>query len=334
MARVLVVVLVLLRLTPLASAQATRSDPGLALLRAELERLAPISQGVMGVGVLHLESGRSLFLNADQGFPMASSVKVPIAVQLLTMVDQGRLRLDSLIAVEASDLHPGSGTLTRLFDDPGVILSVRNLMELMLLISDNSATDILLRVAGGGAAVNARMAALGVTGISTDRPTIELIADAIGVRSLPPAAERTPDTFRALSQAVTEEERKAAVEAFYRDPRDMATPRGMTRLLEMIWKRQALSEASSALLLDIMYRCETGQARLKGLLPPGTAVAHKTGTLGLGVANDVGIIDLPGGAGHVIVAAFVRESKGPVDRQELAIAQVARAVHDYFVFNR
>jgi beta-lactamase class A len=83
-----------------------------------------------------------------------------------------------------------------------------------------------------------------------------------------------------------------------------------------------------------MYRCETGENRLKGLLPPQTAVAHKTGSLGIGVANDVGIIDLPGGAGHVIVAAFVKESKGPVQRQELGIAQVARAVHDYFVFNR
>lgn len=318
-----------------APAPARAQAPGsLALLQAELERLAPISEGVMGVGVLHLQSGRSLYLNADQGFPMASTVKVPIAVQLLTLVDQGRLRLDSMITLAPSDLHPGSGTLTRLFDDPGVALSVRNLMELMLLISDNSATDLLLRVAGGGAAVNARMAALGVTGISADRPTIELIADAIGVRTLPPEAERTPEAFRALSRAVSEEERQAAVASFYRDPRDTATPRGMTRLLEMIWKREALSEASSALLLDIMYRCETGQARLKGLLPPGTAVAHKTGSLGLGVANDVGIIDLPGGAGHVIVSAFVKESKGQVAAQELAIAQVARAVHDYFVFSR
>jgi beta-lactamase class A len=313
---------------------AVAQDEGLERLRAELARLAPIAQGTMGVGVLHLESGRSLFLNADAGFPMASTVKVPIAVQLLHMVDQGRLRLDSMIVVEQADLHPGSGTLTRLFDDPGVVLSVRNLMELMLLISDNSATDILLRVAGGGAAVNARLAALGVSGISVDRPTIELIGDAIGVSGLPPRAERTPATFGALSRALTDEQRRAAATAFYTDPRDTATPRGMTRLLEMIWKRQALSESSSALLLDIMYRCETGENRLKGLLPPQTAVAHKTGSLGIGVANDVGIIDLPGGAGHVIVAAFVKESKGPVQRQELGIAQVARAVHDYFVFNR
>ena len=332
----LAVLAVLAALAALAAAPASAQsgDASLARLQAELARLAPISQGKLGVGVVHLESGRSVYLDADIGFPMASTVKVPIAVQLLTMVDQGKLRLDSMIAVEPGDLHPGSGTLTRLFDDPGVSLSVRNLMELMLLISDNSATDILLRVAGGGAAVNARLAALGVTGISVDRPTIALIADAIGVRSLPAAGEQTPARFRDLARAVTAAEREAAVAAFYRDARDTATPRGMARLLEMIWKREALSEASSALLLDIMYRCETGEARLKGVLPPGTAVAHKTGSLGLGVANDVGIIDLPDGAGHVIVAAFVKESKGDVAAQERAIAQVARAAHDYFVFHR
>ena len=315
-------------------APAQTADPALKHLEAELARLVPISNGTMGVGVLHLESGRSLFVNGDVGFPMASTFKVPVAVQLLTLVDQGKLSLDSMVTLRPSDLHPGSGTLTSLFDDPGVSLSVRNLLELMLLISDNSATDINLRLAGGAAAVNARLKALGVTGISVDRPTILLIADAIGVTAVPPESEWTPGRFRELARGVPDSAQKAAAAVFYRDPRDTATPRGMARLLELIWTRQALSEASTALLIDIMYRCETGQARLKGILPPGTAVAHKTGSLGIGVANDVGIIDLPSGAGHVIVTAFVKESKSEAATQERAIAQAARAVYDYFLFNR
>jgi beta-lactamase class A len=88
------------------------------------------------------------------------------------------------------------------------------------------------------------------------------------------------------------------------------------------------------LLLDIMYRCETGQARIKGVLPPWTRVAHKTGTLNLGIANDVGIIDLPDGAGHVVLAAFVKEAQGDAAAQERAIAMAGRAVYDYFTFNR
>jgi beta-lactamase class A len=82
-----------------------------------------------------------------------------------------------------------------------------------------------------------------------------------------------------------------------------------------------------------MRRCETGPNRIKGLLAPDVVVRHKTGTLGIGVANDVGIIDLPNGAGHLVVAIFVKESSRPADAQERAIAQIARAAYDYFLFN-
>lgn len=312
------------------SAQAT--DPGLARLRSELERLSTIAQGKVGVGVIHLESGRELYLNADEPFPMASTYKVPIAVQLLTRIDRREIRLDSMVTLAPSDLHPGSGTLTSLFDDPGVSLSLHNLLELMLLISDNSATDLVLKAAGGGRAVNERLAALGVTGISVDRPTIQLIADAIGVKDLGAESGWTLDSFRAKARAVTPEQEKAAATAFYQDRRDTSTPRGMAHLLQKVWKREGLSERSSALLLDIMLRCQTGEARIKGLLPPRTDVMHKTGTLGIGVANDVGIMRLPDGAGHVVIAVFVKESQANAATQERTIAQVSRAVYDYFLF--
>jgi beta-lactamase class A len=113
---------------------------------------------------------------------------------------------------------------------------------------------------------------------------------------------------------------------------DVATPRGMAQLLEAIWRREALSEASSALLIDIMERCETGSRRLKGGLPPDTIVAHKTGTIGRST-NDVGIVYLPAAAGHVIVVTFVKQSDKPLEERERAIAEVARAAHDYFLFN-
>jgi len=73
-----------------------------------------------------------------------------------------------MITVQESDLRPGSGEITHLLNDPGVSLSIQNLMELMLLISDNSAADIPLRTAGGAPAVNARLAELGIAGISVD----------------------------------------------------------------------------------------------------------------------------------------------------------------------
>ena len=318
-----------------APAATSRPAPGIARLEAQFAELAKVAGGTVGVAAVHLESGRAAYLNRSEPFPMASTVKVPLAVQLLARVDRKELRLDSMVTVQPGDLHPGSGTLTELFAQPGVVLSVRNLMELMLRISDNSATDILLRTAGGGAAVNARLAALGVQGVRADRPTVRLIADYIGVPTLRsddvPIAE-----FGRLAAAVSDSGRRAALVAFAADPRDTATPDGMARLLEKIWKREALSAASSDLLLDIMYRCVTGAERLKGMLPPGTRVAHKTGSLGPSdgiaggrVVNDVGIIDLPDGAGHLIVVGFVKNGVDAA-RGERALAHIARAAYDYF----
>lgn len=324
---------------PAPSAQ-TSQDIGLARLEREFARLASIGGGTVGVSVIHLETGREAHLNRSVAFPMASIFKVPVAVQLLTRVDRRELRLDSMIAIRPGDLHPGSGTLTELFDDPGVILSVHNLLELMLLISDNSATDIMLRVAGGAERVNDRLRALGVNGIRVDRPTVRLIADYFGIANLP-GDDITVADFRQRASGISDSARVRAADAFKTDPRDTSTPEGMARLLEKIWRAQALSRENTDLLLDILKRVSTGPDRIKGLLPPGTVVRHKTGTLGgqtrfgrlPSSTNDVGIIELPDGAGHVVIAVFVKDSDRDDPTRERAIAQIARAAYDYFVFN-
>src|SRR5688572_5281214 len=193
--------------------KASRVDPNLTRLENEIARLAKPAGGTMGVAAVHLETGRAVYLNRSDAFPMASSYKVPIAVQLLTRVDRGELRLDSMVTLTPADLHPGSGTLTELFDDPGVALSLRNLLELMLLISDNSATDLVLRTAGGAEAVTARMRALGINGIRVDRPTVGLISDWVGVRQLPPDS-LNPASYRAAVAKVAPDTRKQAAAAF------------------------------------------------------------------------------------------------------------------------
>jgi beta-lactamase class A len=316
-----------------AQAPQASDDPGLALLQREIERLANLSGGVMGLAALHLESGRSVYLNRGVSFPMASSYKVPMSVELLTRVDRGERSLDEMIHLIPADIHPGSGTLSQLYQVPGIALSLRNLMELMLLISDNSATDVVLREAGGGEAVTARMRALGIEGIRVDRPTSLLIGDFLGVRELPEDGNVSLEEFRRLSEEVSPEEREEAAKGFDTDPRDTSTPEAMARLLEMIWRGEALNRGSSDLLLDIMRRSTTGQERIKGILPPGTEVSHKTGTIG-GTTNDVGIMYLPDDAGHVVLVVFVKESTRPVPERERAIAQVSRAVYDYFLFFR
>lgn len=327
---------VLFFVTSLAPSMATaqtvpEGDPALARLVAEIERLEELSGGTMGVAAIDLETGREAYLNPDEAFPMASTYKVPIAVQVLYLVDEGELSLAKRIEVEPEHLSPGSGMITTLLDDPGVWLSLHNLLELMLLISDNSATDLCLHQAGGADAVTARMRALGLDGIRVDRPTLELIADWLGMEELPAPARRRREDYEALFDAIPEEAREKARRAFEADPQDTATPRDIAALLEMIWRGNALGDSSTELLLDIMERCRTGENRLKGLLPKDTVVAHKTGTIGR-TTNDVGIITLPHEAGHVIVVAFIKESELEVPERERAIAEVARAAHDYFLF--
>jgi beta-lactamase class A len=234
-----------------------------------------------------------------------------------------------MISLSPQDLHPGSGKLTDLMFHPGVSLSIENLMELMLVVSDNSAADLMLREAGGPAAVTARMRALGLNGIRVDRSTALLISDFQGAKNIPPESQWSRDMWDRIYDAVPRREHMRARRAEWGDPRDTATPDDMTKLLVHIWKKDLFTPLNADVLLGMLERCETGKARLKGLLPEGTDVAHKTGTLG-GVANDVGVITLPGDAGHVAISVFTKASNKPEEAAERAVAEVARTIYDYF----
>jgi beta-lactamase class A len=300
-------------------------------LQSEITRLAKITDGEVGLTAIHIESNRHVAFHETDRFPMASTFKVPIAVQLLSKVDRGEIRLDQMVTIQPSDLHPGSGTLSNLFKQPGVSLSVRNLMELMLLISDNSATDIVLRLAGGPEAVTSKMRDLGITGINVNRSTARLISEWIGA-DLPPEKDWTPELFSKLYHAVPPATRASAEAKFNADPRDTAQPSAMADLLLKIYAKKLHKPETAELLLDIMRRCQTGDARIKGMLPPDIELAHKTGSIG-GTINDVGIVTLPDNAGHVVLALFVKQGTKS-ESSEKAIAQLSRAVYDYFLFVR
>src|SRR5262249_36754558 len=93
-------------------------DTGVAQLEKELRRQAKASGGEMGVTAIHLESGRRASLNGSARFPMASAYKIPIAIQLLTLVDEGKEQLDRLVKLQAKDIHPEGGPLTEQFNKP------------------------------------------------------------------------------------------------------------------------------------------------------------------------------------------------------------------------
>lgn len=300
-------------------------------LEQEIQRTARLAGGIVGVYALHLETGRKISLNAQERFPMASVYKIPIAVQLLRMVDQGEVSLDKMITIQTSDLRLGSSLISSYLFSPGVILSVRNLLELMLVVSDNTATDILLRLAGGPKAVTACLRAMGIFDMDVSRPTVNLIADATGF-ILPPEKEWNLELLKKLHDEVPPETKRAAAEKFLNDPRDTSSPEAMVKLLQLIFHGKFLKLEAKNLLLDIMSRCQTGKHRLKGLLIPETMVAHKTGTIA-GVTNDAGLINLPHDAGTIAMAVFIKLSEKDRSDRERAIAHISRTIYDYFLFH-
>ena len=301
-------------------------------LQARIARAAAGARGSVGVAIKHLESGVELYLNGDEPFPMASTFKLPVLVELYAKAKDGKLSWDETIDIGPLDQHLGSGELAPLYDPPGINLSLHNVANLMMLISDNSAADICLAKAGV-ADVNARLASLGVKGIRVDRSCQELILD-YGGRD---TAKLKNLTLKEIQEAtprtgpLTDEARWAQDDRFAADPRDQATPRAFVTLLEKIWRGEVVDRASSDAILETMKRCTTGAQRIKGLLPRDTVVAHKTGSMG-GVFDDVGIVYLPDDAGHVAIAVLTKSARAASADAEKAIAEIARFAFDYFLF--
>lgn len=301
-------------------------------LEAEIDRIVKEAGGTMGIAIVHLESGERIVRNGDQRYPMASVFKVPIALRLLHRVDQGEISLGDTVLLRSSDLRTGSGRIAARHPRGGR-LTLLDLFEAMLTESDNTASDFLLRVAGGPGAVTARVRDLGVRDVRVDRSEVQMAFDYYGVTDAPPDSLWNPTVLAKLMNGSPYAIRKQTATAFLEDPRDTATPTGMTDLLQHLWAGQALSVANTALLIDTMEQCQTGPGRLPALLPAGTRVAHKTGTWsstdGVTAAlNDVGIISLPGDGGHLAIAVLVKGSRRSNGRMERCIAHAARAAWD------
>jgi beta-lactamase class A len=302
--------------------------PSTAAIEAEIAELSKTAGGVVGVAAWRLDGkGARVTVNADERFPMASTFKVAVAGAIFAAVDAGRLKLDQMVAIERADIVPSEVIADR-FIHPGVSLSVANLLELMLTQSDNTATDVLTRLAGGPAAVTAWVKQQGVQGQRIDRDTAGILR---GFFDLPAGTFLDAIAAAEKSNPKLGEMGSLPKPSFDDDPRDTSTPNAMAQLLTRIFSGRALSPASTTELIGMMERCRTGKARLRGKLPAGTIVADKTGTIG-GSVNDVGVITLPAGQGQIVIAVFVKKSELPFERRELAIAEIARSVRDYYLF--
>lgn len=269
-------------------------------LRQQLEEIARATNGPVGVAVTLIEGGDVVAINGTQRFPMQSVYKLPIGMAVLHQVDKEALKLDQKVTVRPSEFV-GSGQVSPLRDrNPrGVELSLGEVLRYAVSESDGTASDVLLRVAGGPAEVQKYLHELGIDGIMV------------------------VDTEKAIG-------RSSDVQY-----RNWATPESALALLRIVAEARSLSPSSHELLIKLITETPTGPKRIKGMLPPGTVVAHKTGSSGTTdgltrATNDIGIVTLPDGR-HLAVAVFVSDTKVGTEAAEAVIAKIARASWDCWV---
>jgi beta-lactamase class A len=298
------------------------------ILRTQIEKVIPKARGEVGVAIKHVESGTEVLVNADKTYPMASTYKVPILTEIFYQRAAGKLSLADRIEVTPADVHPG-GTIALLLDGPGLQMSVYNLINLMMRVSDNSAADILINKVGA-ANVTARMKSLGLDRIRVDRTTLEMILDQEGLDyitygGLPIAL------LRERLDAIDPQTAARANEQFNKVEKDVATPHQMNMLLEKIYRGEIVDRTSSDEIMEFMNHSMIGQTRIPALLPAGTKVVHKTGTIS-GSTNDTGIVFLPDGR-HLLITIFTKDAKAPTADRERVIADISKYAYDYFVLN-
>jgi beta-lactamase class A len=280
---------------PQVSLSAT-PDSRTDVLYKQISEIAAEAKGRVGVSAVSLESGKTIAsFNPQDHFPMQSVYKLPISMAVMQAVDAGKIKLSDKVAVATSDMvGPDAFSQVRDRYPKGTSLTVEELLRYTLLISDGTTSDVLMRLAGGPAAVQSYLGTLGITDW------------------------KVVDTENAFSRDHSLQYR------------NWATPEAAVALLRALYERRGMTEASQALLLKLMTESTTGPKRLKGLLPAGTIVAHKTGSSGTekgitAATNDIGIITLSNGT-HLAIAVFVSDSSADSATREGVIAEIAKAI--------
>jgi len=268
-------------------------------LRAQIEQIAKPAKGIVGVSILNFETRDTVGYHTTARLVMHSVTKLPIALTILHWVDSGKISLDMLIKIKKRDLPPNTFSPLRDKNPNGGDVSFRELLTYAVSLSDNNASDILLSVLGGTKPVQDYMLRLGIKGIAIN---------------------------------ASEADMAAAWEAQYTD---WCKPFDATKMLDYFYAGKILSKTNTDFLYKLMADAVPGPKRLKGLLPAGTVVAHKTGTSGTNAqglspaTNDVGIITLPNGK-HIIISVFVCNSTADMATREDIIAKIGKAAYDYY----
>lgn len=289
----------LLCLAAAALAQPNGPAP-LARLENNIQRIAKSVNATWGIYIKCLETGEEIALNADQAMDTMSVIKIPLMVEAFRQIEAGKFALTDRIKLTDAAKRPGTGVIQSL--DSGVELTIKDLLTLMIIVSDNTATDLIYEKVGGPEPVNKLMQGWGLNSIH---------------------ATGTADVwFKALRAA-------GSPEAFHqaaKTPFGLSSPRDMGKLLEKMEKSEAVSKTASDQMLQIMRR-QVYSSRLPRYVS-GFRIPHKTGDFLPFVANDVGILESD--SRHVVMSVFTAKHFGAGVILEDAIGRIAELTANYF----
>jgi D-alanyl-D-alanine carboxypeptidase (penicillin-binding protein 5/6) len=254
-------------------------------------------RGDVAVAVKHLKTGESFEHNANKPMPTASLIKFPVMIATYDAVKKGKLKLDDMIELQKEDQVPGSGILTSHFS-PGTKLSLRDAIHLMIVYSDNTATNLVLdRI--GLPATNELMASMGC-----------------------PETRVHSKVFRRDTSIAPERSRQYGLGS--------TTASDMVRLAEQVYSKQLVSEEASKQMLDHLFACED-KLKVPRKLPREAKVAHKTGSVNL-TRTDAGVMETPSGPiAFCILTNNNKDQRWTDDNEgDLLCAELGLAIYQFF----
>lgn len=270
-------------------------------LRREIETIFSTKKAKVGVSIMGDNGMDTLSINGDKHFPMQSLFKFHIALTVLTQIQQGKFSLEQIIKIDKNQMLPGLYSPIREKYPKGASLKIAEILEYTVSLSDNVGCDVLLRLIGGP----------------------QVVENFITERG-----------FKDFSVKINEEVMQSNWDLQFKN---WTTPKTSTQILAFFYDndKKKLSDEHHDFIWAIMKKTETGKNRLKGQLPKGTVVAHKTGWSGTNkegitaAVNDIGIIFLPNGR-YYYISVFITDSKEDTAASEKIIADISKVVYDYF----
>lgn len=297
-------------------------------LQKRLDELARDYRETVGIAVADCSEGWMAKVAGDDPFPQQSVSKLWVAMTTMDALDQGKLSLDQAVVLGPQDRSVFFQPISHKIGVTGYATTLRDLVRRALIESDNAANDKLLEQVGGVDAVADMLARKNLGGIRMGADEKNLQAKIAGLTWSPEMG--VGGNFKDARARLPDSVRDAAMKEYLEDPLDGATPAGLATALMALKRGELLSAESTDAFLATMSEARTGPRRLKGGLPSGWTIAHKTGTGqdwrggSIGI-NDVAVLTAPDGRSYAVVVLMKRTTK-PVPARLAFMQQVSKAV--------